>query len=247
MKSNPLGWEAGISRWQYGNMTCLAGSIADTVSITCTEAAQYQGHRSQRQLTEAAKTSAFILATIDAAEANATLLHEFVQKGAKGVGPSPSSHSGQPRCTPGHPRPARRFDEAPDAAYNGEAAKTAGHQMGSRISIVVVMSPTRVLIWLQHNPCAYSSADRASVFGTEGRGFESLWARHFLRLTPALCYPICPSTAGSANLLPQNGIETDRSRFLQPRGHMTVGVQRDAYGRVAKALLDDPWMYALLE
>ena len=29
---------------------------------------------------------------------------------------------------------------------------------------------------------AYSSADRASVFGTEGRGFESLWARQLKAL-----------------------------------------------------------------
>jgi hypothetical protein len=28
--------------------------------------------------------------------------------------------------------------------------------------------------------CARSSVDRASVFGTEGRGFESLRAYHFL-------------------------------------------------------------------
>ena len=73
--------------------------------------------------------------------------------------------------------------------------------MGSGISTVTVMSPTKVLIWLQDSQCAYSSADRASVFGTEGRGFESLWARHLLRLTPTLCYATRPSPAGSANLL----------------------------------------------
>ena len=27
------------------------------------------------------------------------------------------------------------------------------------------------------SPCSHSSADRASVFGTECRGFESLWER----------------------------------------------------------------------
>ncbi len=37
--------------------------------------------------------------------------------------------------------------------------------------------------------CACSSAERASVFGTEGRGFESLQARHEARLEDAGLLP----------------------------------------------------------
>ena len=72
---------------------------------------------------------------------------------------------------------AKRFDEAFGTKYNepeNEAIEKPVSEMLAKMALPPVMLITWGQIYLKKRACAYSSADRASVFGTEGRGFESL-------------------------------------------------------------------------
>ena len=69
--------------------------------------------------------------------------------------------------------PALHFDWAPTGRYNGRGTGES-RLPGGEFLLLTVVCPRPLPQAAPGYPCAYSSVDRASVFETGGRGFESL-------------------------------------------------------------------------